>query len=474
MKENLFAEFPYITKEDWIRQAVKDLKGKDFEATLVKETFDGIKIAPFYTAEDIEKNGSEANTNISIAPNTSVRGFSPRYWSNVYHVKDKNGKTANKDLLLALENGADGILISLNGDENLDQLFQGVLPQYIQTFINPGNNPIASIQLFLEWVERSGYNPHEIQGGLLWDGFANTLRKKESKDKVIEMAASLVGHAIKLTQFKIFTVDSSIYHNAGASTVQELSYSLSAYIELLDGLIQRGLSASEIFEKTLLKTAVGSDYFMEMSKIRIFRILFHQFAKLYQVNMPAENIFIFSSTSFWTKSKTDVHTNMLRNTSEAMAAILGGCNALEVLPHDVVLGNIDSFSQRMARNISNILKEESYLDKVLDPIAGSYYLENLQKNIFGAVQSKLIEIESSGGWWHLYQNMEIQQTVKSMGRQKMLSIQNGEKVKIGINKFILPKESFNQESKPSDTSEDWQLLPARECEMMEESKTKES
>jgi len=469
MKENLFEEFPHITKEDWIRQAVRDLKGKDFEATLVKETSDGIKIAPFYTAEDVEKNGKQGSEKRSILPNPSVAGFSPRYWSNVFEVEAK--KTANNEILLALEKGADALLISLEGHENLDHLLHKVLPQYIQIFIVPGKNPYASLQHFLNWVKRNGFDSSEIQGGLLWDGFANTLREQEGKDKVIELAASLLEIAKELDQFKVFSIDSSVYHNAGASTVQELSYSFSAYIELLDELTERGVQAKEIFEKTLLKTAVGSDYFMEMAKIRTSRFLFHQLAKLYQVTIPMENIFIFSSTSFWTKSKIDVHTNMLRNTTEAMAALLGGCNALQVLPHDVVLGNSDSFSIRMARNISNILKEESYLDKVLDPIAGSYYLENLKNDLFAAVQSKLIEIENSGGWWKLYQSNVIQKAVKAIGEQKMVAIQNGTRTKIGVNKFTNPKEVFDKDNEIVDPAEDWQLLPVRESEMMEKNQT---
>lgn len=466
MKENLFEEFFHTSKEDWIRQAVRDLKGKDFDATLVRETSDGIQIDPFYTQEDVEEN-----TNCSIAPNPFLSGFSPRYWSNVHLVGKEEENISNKDLLSALENGADAIILPLNGDENLDQILHGVLPQYIHVFIDPLKNPLASLQRFLDWVKRNGFNPHEIRGGLFWDGFANSLREKQSRDKVIEMAASILEHTKDLIQFKVFTIDSSVYHNSGASTVQELGYSLSAYIELLDGLIQIGVSADEILGKTLLKTAVGSEYFMEMVKIRTSRILIYQLAKLYQVNIPLENLFIFASTSFWTKSKLDVHTNMLRNTTEAMAAILGGCNALQVLPHDGVLGNSDSFSKRMARNISNILKEESYLDKVLDPMAGSYYLESVQKKIFGAVKAKLMEIESEGGWWNLYQSMEIQKDVKSMRERRINSVLNGETVKIGVNKFLNSKELIDKGNIPTEEAEDWQIIPARECEVTEKKQT---
>lgn len=470
MKDNLFEEFPRISKEDWMRQVIKDLKGKDFENTLVSETSDGIKIAPFYTAEDTRENVENSNFTGTILPNPSIPGFSPRYWLNVFKVEAGESKAANKEILLALQNGADALLLSLNGDENLDQLLDEVLPQYIQTFIVPGKDPLLSTQHFLNWVKRNGFDPNEIRGGILWDSFANALVIKESKDSVIKIATSLLKIGEEFGQFKVFSVDSAIYHNAGASPVQELSYSLSAFIELVDGLTQNGISAAKIFGKTLLRTALGSDYFVEMAKIKTLRILHHQLARLYQISIPMENIFIFSSTSFWTKSKLDVDTNMLRSTSESMSAILGGCNALHVLPHDAALGQSDSFSKRMARNISNILKEEAYLDKVLDPMAGSFYLENLTSALFKAVQSKLIEIEDAGGWWQLYQNGSIQKSVKAMRDQRMHNLLIRKTLKIGINKFTVTNDSFEMGIEKLE-AKDWQLLPARESEMMEENKT---
>ncbi|WP_373523499.1 methylmalonyl-CoA mutase family protein [Aquiflexum sp.] len=469
MKDNLFEEFPNISKEEWMQQVIKDLKGKDFENTLVTVTTDGLRIAPFYTAEDIRTIEGKSNFCSSILPNSSIPGFSPRYWSNVFQVKKGDEKVANKEILLALQNGADGLILSLFGDENLDQLLNEVLPQYIQIFIVPGKDPIVSIQHFLNWVKRNVFDPNEVQGGLLWDGFANTLLEKESKDRVIEIATALLKIGEEFGQFKVFSIDSAIYHNAGASPVQELSYSLSAFIEMVDGLTQNGISAEKIFKKTLLKTAVGSDYFLEMAKIKTFRILYHQLARLYQITIPMENIFIFSSTSFWTKSKLDIHSNMLRSTTEAMAAILGGCNALHILPHDAVLGHSDSFSKRLARNISNILKEEAYLDKVLDPLAGSFYLESLTGDLFTAVQSKLIDIEDSGGWWQLYQDRSIQKTVNAMNDQRIQAFQNGGKVKIGVNKFTDPNESLELINEKI-AAKDWQLLPARESEIIEKNK----
>jgi methylmalonyl-CoA mutase len=274
--------------------------------------------------------------------------------------------------------------------------------------------------------------------------------------------------------FKTFAIDSAHYHNSGASTVQELSFALAGFIELMDGLTSAGLPPEEIIGKTMIWTATGSDYFLEIAKVKSMRILFHQLAGLYGFGLALMDIFIYSETSFWTKTKMDIHSNMIRNTVESMAAVLGGCNALQVIPHDIANNEGNSFSKRMALNISNIIKEECYFDKVLDPAAGSYFLENMINQLFDAVQIQLENIESQGGWWNLYQRGEIQKQVKEKRALSMDSILSQEKSKIGVNKYLINEEmSGEQITKPIEEG-NFQLLPMRESMSVENLKNHEA
>jgi len=471
MKINLFEGFPENSKEDWINQIIKDLKGKDFDKTLTSITEDGIKINPIYNKEDLA--GFEALNYYRNRVNmeSSIPGISPRIWSNVSSFDGSNEKATNLEILDALLNGADALMLHLSGEEDLEVLLQGVKPQYIRIFISPKEDPIRVFRLLIEWVNRNNWGKESIDGGLIWDGFAAALTKKKDKEDVIEIAKSLLHLGEEFPSFNLFSIDSATYHNSGASPVQELAIGLSAWIDLIEAMVGEGFYPLEIIQKSMFNLAVGSDYFLEMAKIKAARILMHRLIRLYQIDVAAEALFLFVQTSFWTKTMLDADTNMLRNTTEAMAGILGGANALYVLPHDILSRNPGSLSKRMARNISNILKEESYLDRIMDPVAGSYFIENTVSSIFEKVKEAMGLIEKKGGWWTCYQEMFIQNEIKAKRRKKMQDILEGGKTKVGINKYIKPKEDLPINGFVFDEKE-WELSPCFESMLAENSQIK--
>ncbi len=467
MKENLFDEFSTVSKAEWIQQIIKDLKGKDFEKTVVSQTRDDLRISPFYNHEDAKDTYWLRDFRHLVNSDSEIPGLSPRIWSNVFVNDAADERQGNDEILQALQNGADALRLDLSGDEDLDILLQQVELQYIQIFICPQEDPSIVLKELFSWIEKKQIDPSHLQGGVLWDGFTRVLIKKSDKDKVIRMAMNLLSQASGFPNFKTFAIDSSHYHNSGASTVQELSFSLAGFIELMDGLTSAGLSPEEIIGKTMICTATGSDYFLEIAKLKSMRILFHQLAGLYGSGLAMTDIFIYAETSFWTKTNMDIHSNMIRNTVESMAAVLGGCNALQVIPHDIANNEGNSFSKRMALNISNIIKDECYFDKVLDPAAGSYFLENLINQLFDAVQTQLENIESQGGWWDLYESGQIQQLVKEKRTLSIDSILSQEKTKIGVNKYLISDEMIMEKSAEPTEEEDFQLLRLRESMSIE-------
>jgi methylmalonyl-CoA mutase len=474
MKENLFDEFSPISKADWIQQIIKDLKGKDFEKTVISRTKDDLRISPFYNHEDADDTFWLKEFRHLVNPSSGIPEFPPRIWSNVFVSDASDEQHRNKEILQALQNGADALRLYLSGDEDFDILLREVELQYIQLFVCPKGDPILVLKQLFSWLEKKQIDPNHLNGGILWDGFTRLLIKKSDKDKVIQQARILMHQASCFPNFKTFAIDSAHYHNSGASTVQELSFALAGFIELMDGLTSAGLPPEEIIGKTMIWTATGSDYFLEIAKVKSMRILFHQLAGLYGFGLALMDIFIYSETSFWTKTKMDIHSNMIRNTVESMAAVLGGCNALQVIPHDIANNEGNSFSKRMALNISNIIKEECYFDKVLDPAAGSYFLENMINQLFDAVQIQLENIESQGGWWNLYQRGEIQKQVKEKRALSMDSILSQEKSKIGVNKYLINEEmSGEQITKPIEEG-NFQLLPMRESMSVENLKNHEA
>lgn len=469
MQKNLFEDFDPVSKEQWIEQAIKDLKGKDFHQMLVTETFDGIEILPFYTQEDNLSFKSLNTYQNKINPEPDVPGLSPRLWSNVFCPSEADPKIGNKLILEALMNGCDALLLEVSAKTDFEELLKNVKIPYIQLFLKPrqGINPVEVVNNLIAWLEKKEWGKEQLKGALLWDGISNLLQKKgKLKDRVIS-AKILLKNLEAFPNFSALSLDFSIYHEAGGSTVQELKYAFSAFIELLDQLTEEGLEAEKVFKKTMLLLSVGSRYFEEISKIRATRIFFDALAQLYQVCLNPEEIKIFCQTSTWTKSRIDIYTNILRNTTESMSAILGGCNALWVRPHDEVLGISTPFSLRMARNVSNILKEESFLDKVVDPVAGSYFMENLIYQILENLRSEVASIEIAGGWWKIYSDHSLQQSVKASRKKRQEGVLNGGYTKVGANKYRSDIEGKSLESKLSIGEADWQLLGARETGLLE-------
>ncbi|RZS94515.1 heterodimeric methylmalonyl-CoA mutase small subunit [Cecembia calidifontis] len=468
MENKLFEEFGPVTKEQWIQQAIADLKGKDFTTHLVSKTAGGLEIMPFYTEEDLETLAFLEAYHNKIHPPSEIPGLSPRIWSNVFHVGIEDQNKGNALILDALQNGCDALVLEVSGKEDFNQLLKGVELPYIQIFlVLSSGSPSVVLAPFLDWFGRKDWGSDQLQGGVLWDGMTRLFHEESEMEVISQELAMLIDKLEPFPAFKACCIDFSCYHEAGATAIQELKFGFASIVELLDHLGKAGVPAQKVFEKAMLRFSVGSDYFEEISKIRAGRIFFQSLGELYQVEVLPENIQVFCQTSNWTKSRMDVYTNMLRNTTEAMSAILGGCNVLWVRPHDEVLSGPDSFSRRMARNISNILREESYLDKVLDPVAGSYFIENLTGILLDRTKESLENVEASGGWWKLYKDQLIQEEVKSTRKKRQSDILELQKSKIGANKYQLKEEKakFTLSEKVEELP--WQLFAGRETDLLE-------
>jgi len=466
MENSVFAEFGPVSKEQWIQQAIADLKGKDFSDYLVSKTADSIQILPFYTGEDLENLEFLKDFHNQIHPKSEIPGLPPRIWSNVFYLGVKDQYQGNTLIIEALQNGCDGIVLEVSGDEDFDHLLNGVELPYIKIFFVPiSKSPRGILGSFLDWFNGKNWKSDQLQGGVLWDGLAQLLRSQSELGLVSQELMTLIHKLEAFSAFNACCINFSCYHEAGATTIQELKFGFASFIELLDHLGNSGVPAKKVFEKTMLRFSVGSNYFEEICKVRSGKIFFKSLGALYEVDILPENIQVFCQTSNWTKSQRDVYSNMLRNTTEAMAAILGGCNSLWVQPHDEGISAPNSFSRRMARNISNILKEESYFDKVLDPLAGSYFLENLIGSFLNKTKEGLEIIEANGGWWNLYRQNQIQEKVKAARKMRQSEIFEGLRAKIGVNKYQLKEEKTQVKEQVEELP--WQLLNCRDTDLLE-------
>lgn len=453
MTRDLFEEFSPSNKDAWINQAIKDLKGKDFDQSLKSKLWENIELAPFYTKEDLIGLPKLPENSFEGAP--EIKGFGSRNWVNYVAI---NANTANAEVINALENGANGIILHLKGDENLNEILKGVQPEYISILVKPMAEPLDAMQTFLTWIENSKVEESNLSGGLLWSPMDMLFEDKKNLDEAILVLKDVLAICPKSSNFQAFHFNFSRYAEAGATGLDEMIFGFGEIVELI---AQSGIDPKVIFEKSGFYTAIGDFHFPEIAKLKAIRFFAAELAFQYYIDLKPRDVFIFAKTSGWSKSTLDVHTNLIRQTYEAMAGVLGGANGIWVAP--LLYENSSELELRIARNVSSILVHESYLDKVADPAAGSYYLDSLVTKIMAKIKNGLQDSEKKGGWKLQFELNEIQRTVRQSRSNQQDQILSGKVTKIGVNKYpasqklkydleFLPIDEQPKELKPNRAS----------------------
>jgi methylmalonyl-CoA mutase len=247
------------------------------------------------------------------------------------------------------------------------------------------------------------------------------------------MAALTDYVAKKAPGLRTISVKGDVYHNAGATATQELGYTIATLVAYLEEMKARGLTPESVLPHVRIRLSIGSDYFMEIAKIRAARWLWSKVTSAYGVeNAP---VHIHASTSKWNKTTYDAHTNMLRVTAEAFAAVVAGVDSLHIGPFDEISGTTDDFSRRIARNLHTILREECGLDRVIDPAGGSTYIEWLTDKIAAKSWEIFQDIEKQGGMVAALEAGTVQQAVQDVAKAKFQNIRRRKDKIVGSNMY---------------------------------------
>jgi methylmalonyl-CoA mutase len=446
----LIYEFGSVSKDQWLEQVRKDLKGKDF-ATLQWQTDEGMVVEPYYTAQELEKLPYQA------IQRAQVQG-PIRSWQNREWIAFTDEKTVRQLALEALRKGADALILDLSQTDvkNLDfgRMLDGIrLTDTPVTFRTQGQSEEVAKAL-------QQLNAYHLKGGLDDDALAWWMLKGRPLNGSWLKIADLIRDN-PWPNFRIITVNSHPFHEAGANAAQELAFTLSAAVVYLDQLTDAGLSAQQVVEKMEFSVSIGTNYLMEIAKLRALRYLFGKICQSYGLT-DHRPVFVHAQTSRFYQALSESYTNLLRSTTEAMAAIIGGADALTVLPHDSAANPSTEFSRRISRNVSTILKEEAYLDKVTDPAAGSYYLENLTYQLASRAWNLFMEVEEKGGLVAAFEQGWIQQEIEQSFQNQLTQFQSGKRVMVGVNKYRTEPtaETGNPVAEPKRMGHVW-LLPSR-------------
>jgi len=431
-QKKLFEEFPPVTTEQWEAVIEKDLKGADYNKKLVWKTAEGFQVRPYYRAENLK---DIAWTDIKPGEFPYIRGNKQQgnTWLICEDIVVKDYQSANNKALAAIERGANALSFSLENEKPYDAveisgLLNGIDAKKVEiTFYNN--------KYHLPLLEMMSKIPG-IHGSLNYDPLTRYIRRGTwfvTENTDMELAAILTKAEIPGVQ--TLGVNAHVFTNAGATISQEMGIALSIGVEYIDQMLAKGLTIDEIAPKMRFNVAVGQNYFMEMAKMRAYRMLWAEILKAYGAKEENCKMHIHAFNALINMSLYDPYVNMLRTTTGTMSAVIGGVDSFSVTPFDATFEETTEFADRIARNQQLILKEEAHFDKVADPAAGSYYIENLTLSLENAAWAIFNQIEDEGGYLASVRKGTIQAIVKESAAKRFSNLATRRETILGTNQF---------------------------------------
>ena len=439
LKEKLFSEFAPVSTEEWMAKITADLKGVPFEKKLVWKTGEGFNVNPFYRAEDIE---GLKTTEYIPGEFPYVRGTKKdNDWKVRQNIEVCCFKGANEKALDLLTKGVTSLGFIIKGDEvneeNIATLLEGICPASVELNFNTCNCKAEKlIGILADYFKGKGVDAEKCYGSVNYDAFKKPLVKGKENSEWVEGAAAVLKAGQALPNYRVLAVNAFLFNNAGAYISQELGYALAWGNELMAKLTEAGFTADEVAKKIKFNLGISSNYFMEIAKFRAARWLWAEIVAAYKPACEcACKMVAHAQTSEWNMTVYDAHVNLLRSQTEAMSAALAGVDSITVRPFDKIYQTPDDFSERIARNQQLLLKEECHLDKVVDPSAGSYYVEVLTNSLADVAWKLFLEVEEKGGFSVAVNAGEIQNAVNASNVARKKAVATRREILLGSNQY---------------------------------------
>ena len=408
MANNLFNEFEPVSTKQWKQQIQFELKGADYNETLIWNSPEDIKVKPFYHNDEFDG---------ALPSNTQATKF--RICQNIFvHDIEKSILRANE----SITRGAESIRFSIE-DEKTDvvKLLNSIPLDKISVYFNLtflSIDFVKKIEAVAKDKKATIYCNLDPIGQLAKDGNWFTSSEKDNFETLNLLSNSA-------TNSSVLSIDGGLYQNAGANMVQQIAYSLAHANEYLNRI-------STINQPIVFEISVGTNYFFEIAKLRALRLLFNLIAKEYDPDLKCH---LLVSPTKRNKTLYDYNVNLLRTTTESMSAILGGADAVANLPYDALYHKDNEFGDRIARNQLLVLKHESYFDKVNNPSDGSYYIENLTQQLAEKSLTLFKDIEANGGFLKQLSDGIIKRKIQESADAAQELFDSGKEVLLGTNKY---------------------------------------
>ncbi|MDR0902538.1 MAG: acyl-CoA mutase large subunit family protein [Opitutaceae bacterium] len=415
--------------ENWRKTVEAELKGVPFEKKLVTRTAEGIALQPVYTRVDTAglPDLDSAPGSAPFLRGASRKGYHEALWEFAQELAlgcatefnaallsdlqrgqnsaslslDRAGRAGlDPDDAAAGDVGADGLSVADLGDlaAALDKVELTAVPVHIRA----GATALPAGGLFAALAKKRGIDLKKVNGSLTADPLGELAARgtlPAGINALYDDLAVWTAWAEKNAPgLATIGVDASVWLDGGGNAVQDLAFALAAGVEYVRALSQRGLAPAQIAPRLRFTFAVGPQFFMEIAKFRAFRLLWTRAATAFGIEPGQTPAKVHARTARWNTTVLDINVNMLRTTTEALSAVLGGVNSLHIAPFDEVMGAPDEFSRRISRNIHTLLAEEFHFTAPNDPAGGSFYIEKLTDELARKAWALFQDVEKQGGF----------------------------------------------------------------------------
>lgn len=429
--------FPSVSYEEWRAKVETDLKGADFNKKLVWRTNEGFNVEPVYRAEDI----ADFKTTDSLPGQYPyVRGTrTDNDWLTRQNIVADTVAEANAQALDVLTKGVTSLGYKISDPADVATFLKGIDLSKVEINLNccPGK-AVNVAKALIECITAAGA-VDTFRGSISY----NPLRRQllhgvEGIDTaaIVEEASSLLDTVASVKGLRCLSVDSEILANGGAYIYEELGYALAWGAEWLTLLTEAGRDINEVANRIKFNMCVSSNFFMEIAKFRAARMLWAQIVEQYKPTCTcAAKMMVCASTSRFNQTVFDAHVNLLRSQTETFSACVAGVDSIVTTPFDVPYKRPDAFSERIARNQQFLLKEESHMDKVVDPAGGSYYVETLTVAIANEGWKLFLATVDEGGFFNAVGEGKVQAAVNEACAKRHTDVARRKEILLGTNQY---------------------------------------
>ncbi|UGB29406.1 MULTISPECIES: methylmalonyl-CoA mutase family protein [Bacillaceae] len=429
-------------RELWEHEVEKALRGKTLEI-LNKATYEGIKIKPLYDETDLKDTKNKQN---------SLKAKPDRSWKISQAVNCEYAEEIQEKIKNSKLRGQNSFFLrhfqNLRKKEELQTAFKHVDWKNDSIFFDV-RNQLGVIPHFLH-LRKELHQLKDLQGTIGFDPYEDILTNGEDSlslsTKLDFLADTIKWMSGNDCNARCIVIKGNVYSEAGANAQQELVYTFSHALEIINELLNQQVPLQQIVNRMTFSFGIGSNFFMEIAKFRaaqhIWTSLLHA---LGVANAAISKLYLHAVTSTYNKTIFDVHVNLLRTTTESFSAISGGVDELTILPFDSVIDQQSQLGERISRNIHFILQEESLLSKINDPAAGSYYIEALTNELSERVWEELKEIEEKGGFIQQLIEGNVQKNINKIADQRVRDLDYRKNLVIGTNTFANPADQVSKD-----------------------------